>query len=58
MCLLSIYARGGDKDMANQDHFYFLKRGVPFWNSWRQANPQIKPDLSKADLSGSQLNSI
>lgn len=41
--------------MANKDHLDLLKRDVDAWNSWRQANPKIKPDLSGADLSRADL---
>jgi Pentapeptide repeats (8 copies) len=37
--------------MANQEHLDIIKQGVDVWNKWRKANPEIKPDLSGADLS-------
>src|SRR5262245_5839716 len=33
-----------------------LKKGVDAWNAWRGENPDIVPDLSKADLSNARLN--
>ena len=36
--------------MANEEHLKILKQGVEAWNEWREKNPQITPDLSKADL--------
>jgi uncharacterized protein YjbI with pentapeptide repeats len=33
-----------------------LKQGVAAWNGWRDENPSIRPDLSKADLSNARLN--
>jgi len=36
--------------MANEEHVKILKQGVKAWNEWREKNPQITPDLSKADL--------
>jgi len=36
--------------MANEEHLKILKQGVEAWNKWREKNPQITPDLSKADL--------
>jgi uncharacterized protein YjbI with pentapeptide repeats len=36
--------------MANDDHVAILKKGVEVWNAWREANPDIRPDLSGADL--------
>jgi len=32
-----------------------LKEGVPAWNDWRAANPEMNPDLSGADLEGMDL---
>lgn len=37
--------------MANPEHLKILKRGVEAWNIWRVENPNIVPDLSRADLS-------
>jgi hypothetical protein len=37
--------------MANPEHLNLLKQGVKEWNEWRDSHPNIKPDLSKADLS-------
>ena len=36
--------------MANEEHLKILKQGVEAWNEWREKNPQITPDLSKANL--------
>ena len=41
--------------MANKDHLDLLSTDVDAWNTWRQANPKIKPDLSGADLSRAEL---
>jgi Pentapeptide repeats (8 copies) len=41
--------------MANDEHVAIFKKGVDGWNAWRRANPDIRPDLSKADLSGANL---
>jgi uncharacterized protein YjbI with pentapeptide repeats len=38
--------------MANEEHLMILKKGIIFWNKWRKENPNIIPDLTKADLSG------
>src|SRR6516225_667306 len=32
--------------MANPDHVALLRQGVSVWNSWRDSNPNIIPDLS------------
>jgi hypothetical protein len=47
--------------MSNTEHKEILKKGVKVWNRWRSANPDIRPDLSRAtlknmDLSGYNLN--
>ncbi|SRR6266849_1936119 len=36
--------------MANREHVTKLKKGVEGWNEWRRANPQIRPNLSRANL--------
>jgi len=36
--------------MANPEHLKILKQGVEVWNKWRKENPDIKPNLIKADL--------
>jgi hypothetical protein len=41
--------------MANQLHLKILQQGVEEWNQWRDDYPDIKPDLSEADLSGMTL---
>jgi len=40
--------------MANDEHVSLLKQGVDAWNAWRDENPDIRPDLSGADLSGAE----
>ncbi|HEV7858436.1 MAG TPA: toll/interleukin-1 receptor domain-containing protein [Pyrinomonadaceae bacterium] len=36
--------------MANPEHLEILKQGVEVWNNWRDEHPEIKPDLSNANL--------
>jgi len=36
--------------VANEEHLKILKQGVEAWKEWREKNPPITPDLSKADL--------
>lgn len=38
--------------MANEEHLKLLKQGVHVWNTWREANPEVQPDLSGANLKG------
>jgi hypothetical protein len=42
--------------MADQSHLDILQQGVEAWNSWREQNPSIVPDLSKSALSGANLS--
>lgn len=42
--------------MANPEHLTKLKEGVDAWNKWREKNPKVEPDLSKADLKDSDLH--
>jgi uncharacterized protein YjbI with pentapeptide repeats len=41
--------------MADQSHLEILQQGVRAWNSWRERNLSIKPDLSEANLNGAYL---
>jgi hypothetical protein len=36
--------------MANEEHLKILEEGVAAWNRWREAHPEISPDLSGANL--------
>ena len=36
-------------------HRNILKEGVAAWNLWRQQNPNVRPDLSDAQLTGADL---
>ncbi|HXD29513.1 MAG TPA: toll/interleukin-1 receptor domain-containing protein [Pyrinomonadaceae bacterium] len=36
--------------MANTSHVELIKKGSVIWNAWRDANPDVMPDLSGADL--------
>ena len=38
--------------MANPDHLVILDQGIEAWNKWRKEKPNVKPDLSEADLNG------
>jgi hypothetical protein len=41
--------------MANKHHVSILQKGVQEWNAWRTENPDIKPDLRKANLANLDL---
>jgi len=47
-----------EEDMMNKAHLKILRKGVAAWNTWREKNPHIIPDLSGADLSGMDLRGI
>jgi uncharacterized protein YjbI with pentapeptide repeats len=36
--------------MYNPEHLAKLKEGVGSWNQWREEHPEIRPDLSAADI--------
>lgn len=42
--------------MANPEHLKILKQGVEVWNEWRTENPDIQPDLERAELSDLTLS--
>ena len=44
--------------MANPEHLAILKQGVEAWNKWREENPEVKPELSSADLTGFKLERV
>jgi hypothetical protein len=41
--------------MANEDHLAILKGGVAVWNKWRIENPNVRPHLMRANLTGVDL---
>lgn len=44
--------------MANQEQLDLLKQGVETWNQWRENNPGLEINLSKANLSKADLSHI
>lgn len=42
--------------MTNRELLRILRRGWQPWNAWREENPDIRPDLSRADLRGADLS--
>ncbi len=44
--------------MAHPEHLLKLQEGVEAWNSWRNAHPEVIPDLSGADLHAADLRGI
>jgi uncharacterized protein YjbI with pentapeptide repeats len=41
--------------MADEEQLRILKAGVPTWNQWRGEHQDIRPDLYKANFSGTDL---
>lgn len=41
--------------MANSEHLEILRKGIEAWNTWREENPGIEPDLREADLNEADL---
>ncbi|MEH2546805.1 hypothetical protein V1283_003450 [Bradyrhizobium sp. AZCC 2262] len=44
--------------MTDKAHIAQLKKGVAAWNAWRDENPDIRPDLSGANLYRAQLSKV
>jgi uncharacterized protein YjbI with pentapeptide repeats len=44
--------------MANPEHLARLKGGVDAWNQWRSENPDVRPDLTGADLDWVDLRGV
>ena len=44
--------------MVNNSHLEILEQGVSAWNSWREHNPEITPDLIEAHLERRNLKNI
>jgi hypothetical protein len=44
--------------MANPKHMTRLKKGVEAWNKWRKKNPDLKPDLSGANMTRAKLSKM
>jgi hypothetical protein len=42
--------------MADPEHLSKLKEGTVVWNRWREAHPDVEPDLRRADLRGLDLS--
>lgn len=44
--------------MANPEHQSIIDQGVEAWNAWREANEDVLPDLSGADLFEARLSRV
>lgn len=44
--------------MADNEHVGILKQGVPAWNTWREENPEVRPNLREVRLRGADLRGV
>ncbi len=44
--------------MADLEQMKLLKQGVEDWNAWRRENPRVRPKMSDADLSSTNLSRV
>lgn len=44
--------------MANQEHVKILKQGVEVWNTWREKNQEIVPNLNNVSFKGRDFRGI
>ena len=44
--------------MADAEQLALLQQGIEAWNRWRLAQPQVRPDLTDANLHGTDLTGI
>ncbi len=44
--------------MTNREHLEILEQGVEVWNEWRNEHPEIRPNLTNADLSEADFSRI
>ncbi|NJP08295.1 MAG: pentapeptide repeat-containing protein [Leptolyngbyaceae cyanobacterium RU_5_1] len=42
--------------MANEEHLALIRQGVDAWNQWRRNDPELRPDLTGANLSSVNLS--
>ena len=42
--------------MPAEEHLQIIRQGVDVWNEWREKNPELIPDLHRANLDGANLN--
>ena len=40
---------------ANPEHLAKLQEGMDAWNAWRAQNPELRPELTRAELKGANL---
>ena len=44
--------------MAEYEHLEILHQGTTAWNTWREKNPSIRPDLRQADLASASYQGL
>jgi len=47
-----------DPRMGNVHHLQRLGQGVGNWNAWRKQEPEVRPDLTSANLRGADLSGM
>jgi uncharacterized protein YjbI with pentapeptide repeats len=52
----SVHWQNHKTSMADEQQLQIIRQGVEIWNEWRLKNPELIPDLSKANLSGAILS--
>jgi hypothetical protein len=41
--------------VPDEEHLQIIRQGVAVWNEWRENNPELIPDLYKANLREADL---
>ena len=44
--------------MGDPTHLAKIREGVSAWNAWREDNPRVQPNLTRAELSGVDLTGV
>ena len=44
--------------MADEEHLRTLELGPDAWNAWREANPDVRPDLTAAEPRGARARHV
>lgn len=47
-----------DHEHSPPEHARLLERGTDYWNSWRTNNPDVSPNLFRANLRGAYLSGV
>src|SRR6516162_6910823 len=44
--------------MHAEEHLQIIRQGVDVWNEWREKNPELIPDLHRANLDGANFTGV